>query len=163
MRICRAQEGDEHPSTLISINSLAGLYRDIGKVGEAAALFEEDLRCQIARGDSEEAADSAANLLDLLREHGLEERLAAVQRVATQPKGRVTTAGLAKDVGVVASLLPDIFGVLARIESGMKPPPPLRNTSSPPAAHVPRRRPPPTAAAAAAARGFRFPRRRRGS
>ena len=44
--------GDDHPSTLISMNNLASTYKAQGKMGEAVALQEEALhKCQRILGE----------------------------------------------------------------------------------------------------------------
>ena len=54
--------GASHPDTLIALFNLAELLEATAHVDEAVALFEEELRGQIAREDYEEAADSARQL-----------------------------------------------------------------------------------------------------
>ena len=56
--------GPSHPDTLIALFNLAELLEKMegGRLDEAFALFEEELRGQLARGDMEEAADSARQL-----------------------------------------------------------------------------------------------------
>ena len=68
--------GASHPDTLIALFNLAELLEKIGaeRLGEALALFEEELQGQLAREDLEEAADSARQLLRRLVAHDMSAR-----------------------------------------------------------------------------------------
>ena len=65
----RATPGDKHPDTLSSMNNVAMLLRDQGKLAEAEALFLAAVRVRQATLDDEHprALSSLNNLVALLR------------------------------------------------------------------------------------------------
>ena len=68
----KAQLGAEHPSTAMSLNNLAGLYRNQGKYAEAEPLYERALSIRERQlgGEHPDTATSLNDLAGLYRSQG---------------------------------------------------------------------------------------------
>jgi CHAT domain-containing protein/Flp pilus assembly protein TadD len=67
MEICKVQLGENHPNYASSLNNLAGLYREMGRLTDAEPLFRQAMEiCKVQLGENHPSYASSLNNLALL-------------------------------------------------------------------------------------------------
>merc|ERR1712054_715116 len=94
---CREKLGDKHPSTLTSINNLAGLLEERGRLDEAEPLYQEALAGRREKlGDKHpDTLLSINNLAALLKAQGRLDEAERLDRGALADRQKKPTSGTA--------------------------------------------------------------------